>query len=119
MKFANLDNGKRDGQLVVVSKDLSRCHTVDSIPTLQALLDNWEDQVSVVEELYNKLNADSSFGDNFAEKSLKCTSSRAYEWVDGSAYINHVVLVRKARGAVPPPTLKLIHLYIKVVVQFS
>ena len=68
-----------------MSRDLSRCSRVDSIPTLQALLDNWEDQVSVVEDLYSKLNND-SFGDNFASQSLRAPLPRAYEWVDGSAY---------------------------------
>ena len=98
---------KETAKLVVVSRDLSRCSRVDSIPTLQALLDNWEDNgFKSCRDLYNKLNTDASFGDNFASQSLRAPLPRAYEWVDGSAYINHVVLVRKARGAVPPPTLE-------------
>ncbi len=106
MKFASLKNGSRDGQLVVVSRDLSRFSTVDSVLTLQDLLDNWDDKVSVVSAVYEKLNAESSFGSSFSNQPLLSPLPRAYEWVDGSAYINHVVLVRKARGAVPPPTLE-------------
>lgn len=106
MKFASLKNGSRDGQLVVVSRDLSRYSTVDSIPTLQNLLDNWADKVSKVENIYKKLNDSQDFGDVFTGQDVSSPLPRAYEWVDGSAYINHVVLVRKARGAVPPPTLE-------------
>ena len=106
MKFASLKNGSRDGQLVVVSRDLTRFSTVDSVLTLQDLLDNWGEKVSVVSAVYDKLNAEGSFGDSFSAQSLLSPLPRAYEWVDGSAYINHVVLVRKARGAVPPATLE-------------
>ena len=55
MKFASLKNGSRDGQLVVVSRDLTRFSTVDSVLTLQDLLDNWEEKVAVVSAIYDKL----------------------------------------------------------------
>lgn len=112
MKFATLKNDSRDGRLVVVSKDLSRYTIAEehsNVETLQGLLDDWESQAPELEKVYAKLNSDSSFGAPFnADHPENCHAPlpRAYEWVDGSAYINHIVLVRKARGAEPPATLE-------------
>ncbi|MBM75386.1 MAG: 2-keto-4-pentenoate hydratase [Proteobacteria bacterium] len=103
MKLASLRKG-RDGQLIVVSKDGSR-YLTPSINTLQQALDDWAAAESELLELYQKLNQDSSLGDPIVLSELTAPLPRAYEWIDGSAYINHIVLVRKARNAEPPATL--------------
>lgn len=103
MKLASLKHG-RDGQLIVVSKDLTKaCHADHIAPTLQAALDNWATVRPKLEELsYNLHDGAASFAFNPA----KCASPlpRAYQWADGSAYVNHVELVRKARNAELPPS---------------
>ncbi len=102
MKLASLKQG-RDGRLVVVSRDLRRAADASAIaPTLQVALDNW----SAVESLLRGLSASledgtvSSF--QFEERDCASPLPRAYQWADGSAYVNHVELVRKARGAELP-----------------
>jgi fumarylacetoacetate (FAA) hydrolase len=106
MKFASLKGG-RDGQLAIVSQDNQRFITVPKIAsTLQHALDNWSELASKLERKYNELNSDSSLGAQVKTSDLHSPLPRAYEWIDGSAYINHIVLVRKARNASPPPTLK-------------
>jgi fumarylacetoacetate (FAA) hydrolase len=105
MKLATLKQGGRDGTLVVVSRDLSRCVAVPHIArTLQAALDDWDDLAPKLEAVSIGLNAGSN-ADSFAFDPAACASPlpRAYQWADGSAYINHVELVRKARGATLPP----------------
>lgn len=102
MKLATLKQGGLDGTLVVVSRDLSRYVTASEIaPTLQAALDDWENTAPKLQDIYQKLN-DSTDGLPF--DSTKCHSPlpRAYQWADGSAYINHVELVRKARNSEVP-----------------
>ena len=106
MKLASLKNGTRDGQLVVVSKDLSVCSAVKDIaPTLQFALDQWAKVESQLNEVYLALNegrvADSM---PFNQEACESPLPRAYQWADGSAYVNHVELVRKARGAEMPPS---------------
>lgn len=100
MKLATLNNGTRDGQLIVVSKDLRRCVLADSVaPTMQYALDNW----SVVQPQLIKLaNTVSESSQTFSENDVNSPLPRAYQWADGSAYVNHVELVRKARGAEVP-----------------
>ena len=106
MKFASLKGG-RDGQLAIVSQDNQRFITVPEIaPTLQYALDNWSEVESKLDEVYAELNADSHLGSPVTISDLHSPLPRAYEWIDGSAYINHIVLVRKARNAEPPATLK-------------
>lgn len=107
MKFATLDNGTRDGELILVSRDLERWQKARSYPHLQAALDDWGQSQKVLQEQYDLLNDDPSQGTSWAALGGKLLSPlpRAYEWVDGSAYINHIELVRKARGAEPPATL--------------
>ncbi|MDX1297919.1 MAG: fumarylacetoacetate hydrolase family protein [Pseudomonas sp.] len=103
MKLASLKHG-RDGELVVVSRDLSRAVKVPSIAaTLQAALDNWAQAKPKLEALYQRLNDGLEEG-AFAFEQAACHSPlpRAYHWADGSAYVNHVELVRKARGAEIP-----------------
>ncbi len=104
MKLATLKNGKRDGALVVVSRDLSRAVRVPSIaPTLQSALDEWAQTAPRLAAVYQTLN-DGTCADAFPFDESECLSPlpRAYQWADGSAYVNHVELVRKARGAEMP-----------------
>ena len=101
MKLATLKSG-RDGQLVVVSRDLSRYASAASVaPTLQAALDDWAKNRPQLEALAAELEADNS-GEAFDQSACASPLPRAYQWVDGSAYVNHVELVRKARGAEMP-----------------
>ncbi|MGL5812071.1 MAG: fumarylacetoacetate hydrolase family protein [Aeromonas sp.] len=104
MKLATLNNGKRDGALVVVSRDLSRAVLVAGIaPTLQTALDEWADTAPRLAAIYHALN-DGALADAFPFDEADCLSPlpRAYQWADGSAYVNHVELVRRARGAEMP-----------------
>jgi fumarylacetoacetate (FAA) hydrolase len=103
MKLASLKSG-RDGRLVVVSRDMSKAVEVASIaPTLQAALDNWGKTAPALEQTYNTLNAgDAANAFNFDPANCAAPLPRAYHWVDGSAYVTHVELVRKARGAELP-----------------
>jgi len=100
MKLASLKNG-RDGQLVVISRDLGRCIVATKVaPTLQAALDDWANARPLLEELSNRVNAGE--GEPFDQAACASPLPRAYQWADGSAYVNHVELVRKARGAQMP-----------------
>ena len=104
MKLATLRNGTRDGQLIVVNRDLTKAVAVPKIaPTLQAALDDWarvSAQLQAVSAALDRgeLRAASPFEQQWTMSPLP----RAYHWVDGSAYVNHVELVRKARGAEMP-----------------
>jgi fumarylacetoacetate (FAA) hydrolase len=104
MKLATLKNGTRDGELVVVSEDLSRCISASSIaPTLQRALDDWKTTAPKLRNLYIELNAGRiSNAQSFDSKQCEAPLPRAYQWADGSAYVNHVELVRKARGVEMP-----------------
>ncbi len=104
MKLATLNNGKRDGALVVVSRDLTRAVRVSEIAsTLQAALDEWAEVAPRLEAVYQQLN-EGRVTEAFPFDEASCLSPlpRAYQWADGSAYVNHVELVRKARGAEMP-----------------
>ena len=104
MKLATLKDGSRDGQLAVVSRDLSRVHFATGIAgTMQRLLDDWNFLSPQLEDLYATLN-DGKARDAFDFDPRRCMAPlpRAFQWVDGSAYLNHVELVRKARGAEMP-----------------
>lgn len=100
MKFASLKSG-RDGRLVVVSKDLVRCVAAE-VPTLQAALDDWAEAEPQLRALSRRLETGEIGGERFDETACASPLPRAYQWADGSAYINHVELVRKARGAEVP-----------------
>ena len=106
MKLATLKTGGRDGTLVVVSRDLARCQTVGGIArTLQAALDEWDNVAPELALVYDMLNAGHArHALPFDPASCHSPLPRAYQWADGSAYINHVELVRKARGAELPAT---------------
>ncbi|NQY92640.1 MAG: fumarylacetoacetate hydrolase family protein [Campylobacteraceae bacterium] len=104
MKLATLKNGTRDGSLVVVSRDLKTCIEVHSIAaTLQDALDYWRFKEPLLKEIYEKLNNnDLEDIHDFHENQCESPLPRAYAWADGSAYLNHVELVRKARNAEVP-----------------
>jgi len=108
MKLATRKNDTRDGELLVVSRDNRRAVVVGALaPTLQSLIDNWAQKAPQIEAMYQELEAGTradAFDVDAAE--LHSPLPRAYGWIDGSAYINHILLVRKARGAEPPATLK-------------
>ncbi len=103
MKLATLDDGTRDGQLVVVTRDLTRCAPAGDIaPTLQAALDEWEMIAPRLAILAAALEAGDVGGASFDQTAAHSPLPRAYQWADGSAYVNHVALVRQARGAEMP-----------------
>ncbi len=106
MKLASLKIGGRDGTLVVVSRDLVTCQAVPDIaPTLQRALDDWEQVAPRLRQVYAQLNAGTApDAHSFIEQECASPLPRAYQWADGSAYINHVELVRQARGAQVPPS---------------
>ena len=102
MKLASLKGG-RDGRLVLVSRDLTRATDVGHIaPTMQRVLDNWEIYSPALEDLAESLEHGSVPTFRFHEHECAAPLPRAYQWLDGSAYVNHVELVRKARGAELP-----------------
>jgi fumarylacetoacetate (FAA) hydrolase len=105
MKLASLKHG-RDGRLVVVSRDLTRCAAAEGIaPTMQAALDDWATTAPLLAALAARLEAGSvAAAQPFDPRACAAPLPRAHHWVDGSAYVNHVELVRKARGAAMPDT---------------
>jgi fumarylacetoacetate (FAA) hydrolase len=106
VKLATLRDGTRDGRLVVVSRDLSRAASAQPIaPTLQAALDDWSRARPQLEELYRRLQTGEADGIiAFDPARAMAPLPRAHHWVDGSAYVNHVELVRQARKAEMPPS---------------
>jgi fumarylacetoacetate (FAA) hydrolase len=103
MKLASLNNGTRDGQLAVVSRDLRRYSAATSVaPTLQAALDDWERCRVALADVARALESGEIDSNAFDAGSAVAPLPRAFHWVDGSAYVNHVELVRKARGAEMP-----------------
>src|SRR3954451_3481775 len=104
MKLASYKDGSRDGQLVVVSRDLTTAHFATGIATrLQQALDDWNFIAPLLQDLSVALNHGKT-RHAFPFEPARCMAPlpRAYQWADGSAYLNHVELVRKARGAQMP-----------------
>ena len=102
MKLASLRHG-RDGRLVVVSDDLAwHAHAGPEVPTLQSALDDWAHAEPRLRALSEGVNAGSILRERFHEREAASPLPRAYQWADGSAYVNHVALVRQARGAKMP-----------------
>jgi len=108
MKLATLKAGGRDGTLAVVSRDLKRYQTVPAIAaTLQAALDDWDRSAPQLAAVYAALNDGAAAGAlPFDQQLCHSPLPRAYQWADGSAYINHVELVRRARGAELPASFR-------------
>ena len=107
MRLATLRNGSRDGALVVVSPDgRSFAPAREIAATLQGALDGWDDLAPRLHALADDLARGATPTFALDPGALHSPLPRAYEWVDGSAFLNHVRLVRKARGAEPPPTLE-------------
>jgi len=107
VKLATLKGGGRDGRLAVVSRNLTRCLLVPGIvPTLQAALDDWATVAPRLAERATALDDNVDLADAQPFDPTQCAAPlpRAYHWVDGSAYVNHVELVRRARGAEMPAT---------------
>jgi fumarylacetoacetate (FAA) hydrolase len=103
MKLATLKNGTRDGRLVVVSKDLTRCTDASSAArTLQDALDDWSRAGPRLADIALGLESNALPSERFHERHCESPLPRAYQWADGSAYVNHVDLVRRARGAEMP-----------------
>jgi fumarylacetoacetate (FAA) hydrolase len=107
MKLATVRDGSRDGRLHVVRADgAASAAAPDAWATMQRALDDWGAAERVLRHLAGELDAGNHDGTPLDAHRLAAPLPRAYEWVDGSAYLNHVRLVRKARGAQPPPTLE-------------
>jgi fumarylacetoacetate (FAA) hydrolase len=107
MKLATLRDGTRDGALVVVRSDgEAYAPGRPVVPTMQAALDDWDAAEPKLREIAARLESKAITGEPLDLRSLRAPLPRAYEWVDGSAYLNHVRLVRKARNAEPPKTLE-------------
>lgn len=107
MKLATINDGTRDGQLAVVSADGARLASAEAIvKTLQAALDDWDGVAPHLRRLSSELEAGTVEAAEVHVERLLSPLPRAYEWIDGSAFLNHVRLVRKARGAEPPATLE-------------
>ena len=104
MKLASLKHG-RDGRLVVVSDDLAWCAAPPPMwPTLQAALDDWHHAEPILRGVADSLAHDAVPHSRFHERDAAAPLPRAYQWADGSAYVNHVALVRQARGVEMPPS---------------
>ena len=102
MKLASLKHG-RDGSLIVVSRDLTKAaNAADIAPTMQAALDEWDVLAPQLAARYALLNAGKVDSFPFDQSACESPLPRAFQWLDGSAYLNHVELVRKARGATVP-----------------
>lgn len=104
MKLATYKDGSRDGQLVVVSRDLATAHYATGIAArLQQVLDDWNFLAPQLQDLYQTLNQGKArHAFPFDPKQCMAPLPRAYQWADGSAYMNHVELVRKARNSEVP-----------------
>jgi fumarylacetoacetate (FAA) hydrolase len=106
MRLATLHDGTRDGRLVVVDPSGTRFAYAHGIaPSLQAALDEWSHAEPLLRALHARVARGEMSTELLAEHRLTAPLPRAYEWVDGSAFITHIVLVRKARKAEPPATL--------------
>jgi fumarylacetoacetate (FAA) hydrolase len=106
MRLATIDDGTRDGRLSVVRADGMGWADASSVaPTLQIALDRWAEVAPRLEVLAADLDAGRTAARPLEPRTVRAPLPRAYEWIDGSAYLNHVRLVRRARGVEPPPTL--------------
>lgn len=105
MKLATVKSAARDGELVVVSRDLTRYASAQAVAAnLQAALDDWDACAPRLQDLAQQVEQGTIACTPFDQRRAHSPLPRAFQWVDGSAYINHVELVRKARGAKVPPS---------------
>lgn len=105
MKLGSLKAGGRDGTLVVIDRSLSAYLPVaDVAPTLQKAMEEWDSCGPRLKAIYEQLNRDPGKGEKLSMSALASPLPRAYQWLDGSAYLSHVERVRKARGADMPPS---------------
>lgn len=103
MKLATLKNNSRDGELIIVNKRLTKaCSAKNIAPNLQVAIENWSDVAPQLQALAAKLEIEQIESFDFDARICHSPLPRAYQWVDGSAYVNHIQLVRKARGAEMP-----------------
>lgn len=103
MKLASLKSPTRDGDLIVVNRSLSHYLSAAEVaPTLQCAIENWGDCEALLQGLYEKINNQPHAGSELEQKLLCSPLPRAYQWLDGSAYLSHVERVRRARGAEMP-----------------
>jgi fumarylacetoacetate (FAA) hydrolase len=104
MKLASLDDGTRDGRLVIVSPDITPCsHASHIAPHQQAALDSWDETAPQLNLIARGLESGGQPSERFHERNARPPLPRAFQWADGSAYVNHIELVRQARGAAMPP----------------
>jgi len=107
VRLATARNGSRNGRLVVVRKDGEAALDASGVAaTLQEALDHWEERAPSLRALAASLDAGDVDGEELDPRALLSPLPRAYEWIDGSTYLNHVRLVRRSRSAEPPPTLE-------------
>src|SRR5690348_5790713 len=107
MRLATLRDGSRDGSLIVIDRSGQNYASARGIcATLQGALDDWDTHRDALRQLSLDLEQGRIGGLPLEVERLAAPLPRAYEWVDGSAYLNHILLVRKARGAEPPPGLE-------------
>jgi fumarylacetoacetate (FAA) hydrolase len=107
MRVATLENGRRDGQLVVVSADCRRCLAVpDAAATLQAALDDWDRTLPLLQAAGARMEVDASEGQPLDLTAVLAPLPRAYQWMDASGYLSHLERVRKARGVEMPPSAR-------------
>lgn len=107
MKLATLNNDRRDGRLIVVCPQMRRYLLAPpAYPTLQSALDNWRSAEPALASVYRRLREEAAAGAALDWRALRAPLPRAYQWLDGSAFLNHVELARRARGASMPPGLR-------------
>lgn len=107
MKLATLRDGTRDGHLIVARRDGAVYASArDIAPTLQAALDDWDNAAPRLQALSEAIERGETETTPLDTRDLHAPLPRAYEWIDGSAFLNHVILVRRARNAEPPATLE-------------
>ncbi len=107
MKLGTLKSNHRDGELVVVAKDNKTYYSAKDIcPNLMTALENWSEISPKLNQVYKDLNEGSLKGVELDQTKFHSPLPRSYQWLDGSAYIQHIILVRKARGAEPPEKLR-------------
>ncbi|MEY4545779.1 MAG: hypothetical protein RL685_1974 [Pseudomonadota bacterium] len=107
MKLASIDDGSRDGQLVVVNRPGTQFVPAEGIArSLQQALDQWDEAEPCLRLLATRLDAEELESTAVVGARWRSPLPRAYEWIDGSAYLNHLILVRRARGAQPPAGLE-------------